>query len=218
MPAPSVPTLAVRDSSAVERGACRCREAFNLAPIAFGDGVLTYDHSFGQRMGKSPLLPDSQVHPPRCRFHIENLRRILRVAGRLFSSSMSRPTWSRSTLKVCLPAVARPSTERGRGEPVAATLVPLLAIERCADALPPLPRSQVAAPRVSTARKSSRTFWKQQIHDYMKAAEILGGTAGECARVAGFCRGQDGSRRGPGGRGRRPGGGVFWVALLVHMF
>jgi len=81
-------------------------------------------------------------------------------------------------LKVCLPAVTRLSTERGRGEPVAATFVPLLAIERCSDALPPLPRSQVADPRVSKARKSSRTFWKQQIHDYMKAAGIVGGTAG----------------------------------------
>ena len=116
--------------------------------------------------------------PLRCRFHLEDHRRLLRVAGRLFSSSMSRPTWSRSTLKVCLPAVTRLSTERGRGEPVAATFVPLLAIERCSDALPPLPRSQVADPRVSKARKSSRTFWKQQIHDYMKAAGIVGGTAG----------------------------------------
>ena len=63
MPAPSVPTLVVRDCSAVERGACRCREASNVAPSTFGDGVSMYYHSSGQRHEDSPLLPVSQVHP-----------------------------------------------------------------------------------------------------------------------------------------------------------
>ena len=63
MPAPSVPTLVVWDCSAVERGACRCREAFNVAPITFGDGVSTYYHSFAHLLHASPLLPVSQVHP-----------------------------------------------------------------------------------------------------------------------------------------------------------
>ena len=55
-------------------------------------------------------------------------------------------------------AVARPSAERGRGEPAAALRQPPLPSNACTDALTPLPRSQVADPRVIKARRSSSTF------------------------------------------------------------